>query len=212
MYSKEFWNNVYKFHMKDAPWMSDSCVQNQIDFIEQNLHEIKGKRLLDYGCGDAQVSYYFYQKGAIIDLADISDNLISWLKTKYKEHNDIRIFQVATPQDLPDDNGLYDIIIANCIFHHIQPELWNSFLKGFSNILNKGGFLVISGWDESDDFLKKEQIATFTNNKAWPITALKENIDKMKRFDVIVDIIRLMDLPQYFNKSRRFRYYLLRRK
>lgn len=198
--------------MTDAPWMSDSCVKNQIGFMEQNLKNVKGKRLLDYGCGDAQVSFYFYQKGAIVDLADISDDLIIWLKSKYKDYTDINIFQAATPQDIPDDNGLYDIIAANCLFHHIQPELWNSFLKGFSNILKKDGFLVISGWDETDEFLKKEQIAAFTNNKAWPITSLRNNIDKMNRYDVLVDTIRLMELPQYFNMSRKFRYYFLRRK
>ena len=211
MYSKDFWNNIYKVHITDAPWMSEACANNQLEFMEQYLGDVKGKRFLDYGCGNGQVAYHFHKKGAKLVLADISDDLIEWLKQQYNNES-ITIIQAATPQDIPDDEGLYDIITANCLFHHIQPELWTSFLKGFAELMKPDALLIISGWDETDEIIEKEKIAAFTHYPAWPITSLRKNIDKTNKFDVLADYLKLMELPGYFNISRKFRYYTLKRR
>lgn len=210
MYSKEEWDDIYKKHMDDAPWMSEICAEGHIAFLEQYLPDVKGKRLLDYGCGNGLIAYHFYKKGAIVELADISDSLVDWLKDKYRKEG-FKIFQCATPQDIDDNNRLYDIIIANSVFHHVQPELWTTFLKGFANILKPDGLLLLSGWDASDD-IAKVRIAPYTKKTTWPITNIGLNIEHTGRFNIIAEKVHAVGLPGYFEKSKMFKYYVLKKK
>jgi cyclopropane fatty-acyl-phospholipid synthase-like methyltransferase len=210
MYSKEVWNEIYKTHISDAPWMSRKCADGHIAILEQYLDDVKGKKMLDYGCGNGLIAYHFFQKGAIVDLADISDNLLVKLREKYEKEG-IRVFQTVTPQDIDEENGPYDIIIANSLFHHIHPALWTNFLKGFADIMASGGLLLLSGWDESDDFAK-EKFAPYTQKTTWPITTISQNIQRTHRFDIIKEETRSIEIPDYFKNNKIFKYYVLKKK
>lgn len=210
MYSREEWDDIYKAHIDDAPWMSKICAEGHIAFLDQYLPDVHGKRLLDYGCGNGLIAYHYSQKGAIVELADISDSLVDWLKEKYAKEG-FKIFQCATPQDIDDDDKLYDIIIANSLFHHVQPELWTSFLKGFANLLVPKGLLLLSGWDESDDFAKV-RVAQYTQKTTWPITNIGRNIESTRQFDIIDEKVHGVGLPGYFEKIKMFKYYVLKKK
>lgn len=210
MYSREEWDDIYKAHIDDAPWMSKICTEGHIAFLDQYLPDVQGKRLLDYGCGNGLIAYHYSQKGAIVELADISDSLVDWLKEKYSKEG-FKIFQCATPQDIDDDDGLYDIIIANSLFHHVQPELWTSFLKGFANLLVPKGLLLLSGWDESDDFAKV-RVALYTKKTTWPITNIGRNIESTRQFDIIDEKVHGVGLPGFFENNKMFKYYVLKKR
>lgn len=210
MYSRQEWDDIYKIHMDDAPWMSKICAEGHIAVLDKFLPDVKGKRLLDYGCGNGLIAYHFFQEGAIVELADISDSLVEWLKKKY-EREGIKVFQAATPQDIDDDNGLYDIIIANSLLHHVQPELWTNFLKGFANLLEPSGLLLLSGWDETDD-IAKVRVAPYTKKTTWPITNIGKNIESTRHFEIIEELVHGVGLPGFFDKSKMFKYYVLKKK
>jgi|GEM_PF-6320278 len=210
MYSREEWDDIYKIHMNDAPWMSEICAKGHIAYLDKYLPDVKGKKFLDYGCGNGLIAFHFFQRGALVDMADISDSLVVWLRKKYKKDG-INIYQVATPQDIDEKNGNYDIIIANSLFHHIHPELWTNFLKGFANLLKRHGLLLISGWDESDEFAKM-RIAPYTQKTTWPITNIRENIQRTHQFDIITEEVREIELLGFFKNNKIFKYYVLKKK
>lgn len=208
MYSREEWNKIYEIHWSDAPWMSQICAKKHLKVLDRFLSDVKGKRFLDYGCGNGIIAYHYFERGAIVDMADISDNLVKWLKAQYTEKS-IRIFQAATPQDLFINK--YDIIIANSLMHHIIPDLWISFMKGFADLLEPGGLLLLSGWDKSDD-IAQTHWAPYTQRTTWPISSIK-NIGIVKHaFDLVEEVVEPLELTEYFTNNRMFKYFVFRKK
>ena len=146
MYTREFWDMVYRRHIYDAPWMSDSCVRAHITNIEKYISDVNGLDLLDYGCGSGELAFHFFKKGARVDLADISDELIAWLKKKYAKE-DIGIYCVETPKELQRNQKQYDIIVATSFFHHIEPDLWKTFLQDFTQRWDMYLLLTLVAYD-----------------------------------------------------------------
>lgn len=221
MYTRAFWDEIYRRHFRDAPWMSNSCVIGHIRNIEKFLSDYKGssfleegireKKLLDYGCGNGKLAYHFYSsRGLHVDLADISDELIKKLNKKYGKF-DIGIYDVETPAELQKLGKSYDIIIATSLFHHIVPMLWTQFLTEFASILQPSGLLIISGWDETDEVIAADNnTARFTGGRTWPLNPLIENIQQLDVFETIVN--RVEDLPvSAFPRPRKIRYYMLKK-
>ena len=211
MYSKDFWDSVYKDHFYDAPWMSDLCANEHLKIMEEYLPaDMRGLRLLDYGCGNGVMANHFYLQGVKVALADISGNLVNWLNKTYAS-TDMSIFEVSTPMELVG-KGKYDVIIACSLFHHIAPQLWTSFMEGFAELMLPGAIMVIAGWDEVDEIIKEDQrTARFTGQTTWPLNDLVNNIEETGCFDIEVNVMREINL-MVFKTSRKFRYYKLRKK
>lgn len=215
MYSKQFWDELYQAHLHDVPWMSDTHTERHLRIMEQCLPFVEGKTLLDYGCGNGKIAYHFYKMGAKVTLADISDTLVAWLKDEYRESN-IEILQAATPFDIirmhPVRKRCYDILIVGAVFHHVQPDLWNSFLIGFSELVKPSGTMVVSGWDGEDVLFSRTNKAPYTHEPTWPIDDLHGLIIENDLFEIVNEIRYQYTLPEFFNENRTFRYYILRRK
>lgn len=211
MYTREFWDAIYRQHFYDAPWMSNSCVRAHIANIEKYIPDVDGKAFLDYGCGNGKLAYHFFKKGAFVDLADISDELVKWLKKKYKKY-DIGVFDVETPAELRKNGKYYDIIVATSFFHHIEPNLWKDFLLDFAIILSQGGLLVIGGWDESDEIIAEDNnTARFTGQKTWPINGMSSVIESIDEYDIEINILEDLSIDAFPN-PRKMRYFVIKKR
>lgn len=179
MYTREFWDEIYQKHFSDAPWMSPEWAQDSMRLLENYIPPAPPKgRILDYGCGNALISDHFMHKGHDLELAEISDELINWLKSKY--NNNIPIHLVVSPSDIEGEEE-YDFVIAWGLFHHINPNLWGSFLEDFHRLMKKDALLLISGWDDSDLILKNEKkLGRFTRQPVWYINMLDDLINWRK--------------------------------
>ena len=210
MYTREFWDMVYRRHIYDAPWMSDSCVRAHVTNIEKYISDVNGLDLLDYGCGSGELAFHFFQKGARVDLADISDELIAWLKKKYAKE-DIGIYCVETPKELQKNQKQYDIIVATSFFHHIEPDLWKTFLQDFAALLKQGGLLIIGGWDQTDEVIAEDKnTARFTGQKTWPLNDMRALIEQMDEYEMKVNTLEDLQIDA-FSIPRKIRYYLLKK-
>lgn len=105
----------------DVVKMNESCTAPEIRYIMKRLGSIKGKSLLDVGCGLGEASVYFAMKGARVMAMDISHFMTDTALALARE-NDVTI---ETHQSSIEHFSLakhkrFDIIYVGNLFHHVD--------------------------------------------------------------------------------------------
>ncbi|MCK5615672.1 class I SAM-dependent methyltransferase [Candidatus Pacearchaeota archaeon] len=125
------------------------------------LGNVKGKKILDFGCGTGIYSKLLTKKGAKVKGFDISPAMIEIAK----EENPKLDLKVGSGYDIPF-NEKFDVVLASLVFHYFKD--WDKVFKGISKVLKKGGVLVFSTNNPVYDSRKrvkfgKKEISTFGN-------------------------------------------------
>jgi ubiquinone/menaquinone biosynthesis C-methylase UbiE len=94
-----------------------------IDSI-QKLGEVKGKLVLDLGCGVGWLSVILAKRGAIVDGIEISSVAIEQAQRMAKLNNvaEQTEFQVASAYNLPFEAERFDLVIGQAILHHLDDK------------------------------------------------------------------------------------------
>ena len=117
------------------------------------LGNIKGKTILDVGCGKGSLSFYLAKRGANVIGIDLSQNFIEFCQKEVKRRKLNIDFKVMNAQ-IPDfEDESFDIIVGFRIIHHL-PDI-NLFFKECKRILRKKGYIVFI------EPLKKNPIVEF---------------------------------------------------
>lgn len=115
----------------------EACTAPENRFILRHLGDVRGKRLLDLGCGAGENSVYFAQRGAQCVAADYSPGMVD-VALKLAAANRVSVegrVVDAMAIDLPDNS--FDIVYASNLLHHIpNPTL---VLNEMQRILKPGG-------------------------------------------------------------------------
>jgi ubiquinone/menaquinone biosynthesis C-methylase UbiE len=121
----------------------EACTAPENRFILKQLRNIKGKYLLDLGCGAGENSVYFASQGARCVAADYSPGMVE-VALNLAEANQVavegRVIN-ALAIDFPDNT--FDIVYASNLLHHIpNPEL---SLREMHRVVKPGG--TVCFWD-----------------------------------------------------------------
>lgn len=111
--------------------------------VEELLGDVKGKSLLDAGCGEGYLARHYTKKGAEVVAIDLSPSLIETsekITDREGLHIDYRVGDVCHIESIP--NETFDIVLSNLVLLNI-PCLEDA-LKEFYRVLKKGGYLVFS--------------------------------------------------------------------
>jgi 2-polyprenyl-3-methyl-5-hydroxy-6-metoxy-1,4-benzoquinol methylase len=111
--------------------------------VEMLLGDVKGKSLLDAGCGEGYLSRYYTKKGADVVAIDLSPALIETSETITDSEGleiDYRVGDVCHVESIPNDT--FDIVLSNLVLLNI-PCLEDA-LNEYYRILKTGGHLVFS--------------------------------------------------------------------
>ncbi|NWF94898.1 MAG: methyltransferase domain-containing protein [Candidatus Thorarchaeota archaeon] len=111
--------------------------------VERLLGDIKGKTLLDAGCGEGYLSRHYARIGALVTGVDISSRLVresSDLATR--EGLNIAFIQgdICHMRQLP--NGTFDAVLCNLVLLNVP--CIDAALLEFNRVLRPGGVLVFS--------------------------------------------------------------------
>jgi 2-polyprenyl-3-methyl-5-hydroxy-6-metoxy-1,4-benzoquinol methylase len=127
----------------DVRASNEVCTAPEMRYISRRLGNIKGKRLLDVGCGLGEASVYFAILGADVTSSDLSQGMLD-ATTRLARINGVSVKQhVASAEDMqlsPEDK--FDIIYAGNLLHHVDIEETITRIKPH---LAVGGIFVT--WD-----------------------------------------------------------------
>lgn len=126
------------------PYLIGECVviPESIYSIEQ-LGNIKGKKVLDLGCGSGETSVYLALKGAEVQAVDISPEMIEITKKLAEKHgvkNNVST-DVGNLEAMNFPENTYDAVYGQDILHHLDFEI---IFPKIHKTLKNGGIAVFS--------------------------------------------------------------------
>lgn len=91
-------------------------------FVIRLLGDIRGKNILDLGCGIGEQAVYFGKRGAKVAAVDISDGLleIARLLVDRERIGDYVSVKNMTVEDLRYGDSCFDIIYGREVLHHVE--------------------------------------------------------------------------------------------
>jgi len=105
----------------DVRQMNEACTAPEMRYIRQALGDLKGRTLLDVGCGLGEASVYFALLGADVTASDISPGMCDAAR-RLAEHNGVKLrTHVSASEDLgfgPDVK--FDVIYTGNTLHHVD--------------------------------------------------------------------------------------------
>jgi 2-polyprenyl-3-methyl-5-hydroxy-6-metoxy-1,4-benzoquinol methylase len=122
---------------------NEVCTAPEMRYIVKRLGNIRGKNLLDVGCGLGEASVYFASLGANVTSSDLSKGMLD--KTcQLAQFNHVQVNpHISDAEDLrlPDD-AQFDIIYMGNLLHHVDIDATLSRIKRH---LTPNGMIV--SWD-----------------------------------------------------------------
>lgn len=153
---------TYERHYLDSEITTEEEYYNHLMHIATYQYAqkfVKGKNVLDYGCGTGYGSYLLANAANKVTGVDISDESIKYSRNTYSAKN---LF-FKTIQELTDEK--FDIITSFQVIEHVFNV--KELLKQFKNSLNKDGYLLISTPDSTNRLFRFIQ-------KPWNVYHIKE--------------------------------------
>ena len=137
------WANSEDVEKIDVRASNEVCTAPEMRYITKRLGDMKGKRLLDVGCGLGEASVYFAMLGADVTSFDLSQGMLD-ATSRLAQANGVSVKQhVASAEDMQlSSDAKFDIIYAGNLLHHVDIEETITRIKPH---LAVGGMFVT--WD-----------------------------------------------------------------
>lgn len=153
--------------------------------------DLKGKKVLDVGCGGGQYMEYFLDKGTKITGIDYSEKMIEMARgyLEGKEKNKTLRYSLikADAEDLPFRNNTFDLIVSIGLLEYLsRPE---KALSEIHRVLKKGGYALLS-------FSKKD--SPFFLLRIFPGSILRKTLLRLPKLSTVFS---LKDMKFFLRES-----------
>jgi SAM-dependent methyltransferase len=122
---------------------SFSRKQTLLPGIADHLGDLRGKRVIEYGCGLGQLTVLLARSGAEVTAFDISEQSIESTRKRAELTGvDDRVaLSVAAGEELPFDDASFDLAVGKAVLHHLDPV---SGSRELARVLKPGGRAAFS--------------------------------------------------------------------
>lgn len=109
-----------------------------LEYAYHLLGDVRGKTVLDYGCGSGDNSVLIADRGAKVIGVDISPELIELAEKRLEIHglHKTAEFRIGSAHELPLEDESIDVVFGMAILHHLDLSLSS---KEVFRVLRKGG-------------------------------------------------------------------------
>jgi len=114
------------------------------------LPEVKGKRVLDAGCGPGVYSEWLIEHGAEVVAVDASPKMIELAKQRLGTMADVRQADLSKPFAFLDSSS-FDVVLSPLVLEYIED--WRSTFAEFHRVLRPAGYFVFSVTHPLFDYL-----------------------------------------------------------
>lgn len=119
-----------------------NLINEILSYANINLSDLKGKRVLDAGCGTGDKSIFFARHGIDVVALDFSEGQLNEARFRAEKENvNVKFIKKDLIIDNLNELGKFDLIICLGVLHHTENPK-----KGFENLvklLNPGGKVII---------------------------------------------------------------------
>ncbi len=187
-YGKKIVHSTPSFNLEDEQFFRLANLK-----FKNMIGVVKGKEILDVGCGRGLISFYLAQKGANVIGIDLSKSLIEHCKQEAEKINLNLEFKLMNAQ-IPDfEDGKFDIIIGSRAIHHL-PDL-DLFFRECKRLLKKKGCIVFI------EPLKKNPIVELNRKYVAP--------KQRTKFEHPLLISDLLKAKNKFGNIQHYEYFLI---
>ncbi len=116
--------------------------------------DLKGKKIVDLGCGAGVLSKRLRDAGAFVDAVDISENALK--KLNVGDISQIHPIQDYVPVTTLKDDA-YDFVVCTELIGYLQPDEYRLFFSELARLVKPNGYVVCSTSIDinSEDALQK---------------------------------------------------------
>jgi SAM-dependent methyltransferase len=111
--------------------------------------DVKGKRVLDAGCGPGVYSQWLLDHGAEVVALDASPRMVALAKERTGGRADVRVADLEMPLDCLSDAS-FDLVLSPLVLEYVRD--WRAVFREFHRVLVAGGHLVVSVTHPFSDF------------------------------------------------------------
>jgi SAM-dependent methyltransferase len=127
----------------DVRRANEAVTSPEMRYIRDALGDLRGKTLLDVGCGLGEASVYFAMEGAAVTAMDISQGMLDATSRLAASHGvSLRTHKSAAEATDLGRGETFDVIYAGNLLHHVDIKKTVKMLKPH---LAQGGMFV--SWD-----------------------------------------------------------------
>jgi len=106
--------------------------------------ELKGKNILEIGCGTGRLTFGLVEKAKkVIAVDPIENNIIKAKEKLTKELKDKVVFQVGYGENLEFKDNFFDTVFLGMTLHEIPVDKQKDTLREIKRVLKKGGQLFV---------------------------------------------------------------------
>lgn len=105
------------------------------------LPDVRGKRVLDAGCGPGVYSEWLVNHGATVVAVDASPKMVGHAKQRLGEKAEVHLANLDKPLAFLDDDS-FDVVLSALVPDYILN--WHQLFEEFSRVLKESGILVFS--------------------------------------------------------------------